>query len=299
MNFKYKVTLFTPTYNRAYILETLYRSVQRQTFKDFEWLVIDDGSTDNTEELVKGWMQEENFFPIRYCKVPNGGKCRAINKGLDLAEGELFFIMDSDDYLTDDAMEKIADWDSTLRDKQGYCGYMGQRGISPTETPNRRLNAPYRDGTAFDRYPEHCAAAIDGERADVWFTEIYRQFKYPEIDGERFMTECVAWNRMAAAGYKTRFFDDIIWIYEYMPDGLTKAGFRLFAENPRGYILAMREKSRFLNSGPVAKLKCEYSLYCDLRDYYSVRELQPMLGWGVLLEAAFYWVKNAGKGKRT
>jgi len=91
-DFKYKITLFTPTYNRAYILETLYRSIQRQTFRDFEWLVIDDGSSDNTEELVRSWMNDGNDFPIRYYKQPNGGKCRAINRGLDLAEGELFFI---------------------------------------------------------------------------------------------------------------------------------------------------------------------------------------------------------------
>ena len=96
MSFQYKITLFTPTYNRAYILDKLYRSVQRQTFRDFEWLIIDDGSSDNTEALVRGWMDDGNDFPIRYEKVPNGGKCRAINRGLDLAQGELFFIMDSD-----------------------------------------------------------------------------------------------------------------------------------------------------------------------------------------------------------
>ena len=75
MDFKYKITLFTPTYNRAYVLETLYRSIQRQTFRDFEWIVVDDGSTDNTEDLVNSWVEEENFFPIRYYKQANGGKC--------------------------------------------------------------------------------------------------------------------------------------------------------------------------------------------------------------------------------
>lgn len=124
MNFKYKITLFTPTYNRAYVLETLYRSIQRQTFRDFEWIVVDDGSTDNTEDLVNSWMEEKNFFPIRYYKQANGGKCRAINWGLDLAEGELFFIMDSDDYLTDDAMETVVKWESTIAGKAGVlrCG---------------------------------------------------------------------------------------------------------------------------------------------------------------------------------
>ena len=161
MNFKYKITLFTPTYNRAYVLETLYRSIQRQTFRDFEWIVVDDGSTDNTEDLVNSWMEEKNFFPIRYYKQANGGKCRAINWGLDLAEGELFFIMDSDDYLTDDAMETVVKWESTIAGKQGYCGVAGNRGSSPIETPNTHLwqlygeGCQYIDEYAYCRYPEY------------------------------------------------------------------------------------------------------------------------------------------------
>ena len=87
-----KVTVFTPTYNRAYIIENLYRSLQRQTCHDFEWLIVDDGSTDNTEEAIKGWQNEGNDFPIRYYKKENGGKCRAINYGVDFERGIPFYI---------------------------------------------------------------------------------------------------------------------------------------------------------------------------------------------------------------
>lgn len=125
MEFTYKITVFTPTYNRGYIIEKLYRSLQRQTFQDFEWVVMDDGSTDNTEEIFESWMQEDNRFPIRYYKQENGGKCRAINRGLDLAKGELFFIMDSDDYLTDNALERIVYWESTIAGQQNYAGVVG------------------------------------------------------------------------------------------------------------------------------------------------------------------------------
>ena len=89
MEFAYKITVFTPTYNRAYTLEALYHSLQRQTFHDFEWLIVDDGSTDGTEELVNKWQAEENPFPVRYVWQENGGKCCAINHGLELAAGEL------------------------------------------------------------------------------------------------------------------------------------------------------------------------------------------------------------------
>ena len=104
--YKHRITVFTPTYNRAYIISNLYESLKTQTFTDFEWLVVDDGSNDNTEALFENWINEDNFFSIRYVKTPNGGKHRAINKGLELAEGELFFTMDSDDTLTNDALLK-------------------------------------------------------------------------------------------------------------------------------------------------------------------------------------------------
>ena len=153
MEFRYKITVFTPTYNRAYILENLYRSLQRQSFTDFEWLVVDDGSSDGTKALFERGQQEDNPFPIRYCYKENGGKCRAINYGLKLAQGELFFTVDSDDYLTDDALEKVNRWEAALPKDQKFCGIVANRGHSPTETPNTRFEEAYLDGNleAFGR----------------------------------------------------------------------------------------------------------------------------------------------------
>lgn len=269
MSFKYKITLFTPTYNRAYILDVLYRSVQRQTYRNFEWIIMDDGSTDNTEELVRSWMEDNNDFPIRFYKVPNGGKCRAINRGLDLAEGELFFIMDSDDYLTDDSLETVVKWEATIAGKPGYCGVAGNRGSSPTETPNTSLESMYGKGInyideyAFVRYPEYTNKVIDGERAGVWYTEIHRKYKYPEFEGENFLTPCIAWNRMAHDGYKIRIFEDIIWICEYRADGLTMQGNMRFIKNPAGAGLCLKEKANFLHFPMRVKLKMWYTFYCD------------------------------------
>lgn len=269
MNFKYKITLFTPTYNRAYILDVLYRSVQRQTYRNFEWIIMDDGSTDNTEELVRNWMKDGNDFPIRFYKVPNGGKCRAINRGLDLAEGELFFIMDSDDYLTDDSLETVVKWEATIAGQPGYCGVAGNRGSSPTETPNTSIESMYGKGVnyideyAYVRYPEYTDKVIDGERAGVWYTEIHRKYKYPEFDGENFLTPCITWNRMANDGYKIRIFEDIIWICEYRADGLTMQGNMRFIKNPAGAGLCLREKAEFLHYPLKEKMKMWYTFYCD------------------------------------
>ena len=235
-----KITIFTPTYNRAYIIENLYQSLLRQTARDFEWLVIDDGSEDTTRELFESKLCCTADFPVRYYYQPNGGKCRAINRALDLAEGSLFIVVDSDDILADDAIEKILHWEEDLDNKQEYCGFSGNMGTAADYTTNRLTGKPYVDATLLDRYE-----FFDGERAIIFYTSVARKYKYPVFEEEKFMTEAVVYNRMAHDGYKTRFFDDIICIYEYQEDGLTSRGNELFLQNPRGYGLWISEKNRF------------------------------------------------------
>jgi len=253
MQHEYKLTIFTPTYNRGYIIEKLYHSLQRQTVTDFEWLVVDDGSTDDTSQLFAAWAGEDNPFPIRYHKKENGGKCRAINTGLELARGELFLNVDSDDYLTEDAVEKILYWESQLPRDQKFCAVAGNLGTGRQETPNTPLPGAFFDGSAFDRY-----GIVDGERAFAFYTEIHRQYLYPDCPGEKFMTEAVTWNRMANDGYKIRYYNDIIWIYEFREDGLTKAGYRLFVENPQGSGIFFREKADFFHYSLKEKLVMWY-----------------------------------------
>lgn len=268
-----KLTVFTPTYNRAYIIGNLYRSLRRQTCCGFEWLVVDDGSSDGTKELLEAWMKEENPFPIRYFRQENGGKHRAVNRGLELAAGELFFTVDSDDYLTDDAVEKVLRWAAELPEGEKYCGFAGNLGTAPGVTANRIFAGDYTEGSALDRY-----GAADGERAMVFYTSVHRKFPYPEFPGEKFMTEAVAWNRMAHAGYRMRFYNDIIGIYAYREDGLTKAGSRLFLENPGGYGLWLREKSEFLGENWKRKLKMYYTFGCDLRGRIGCGEIAGCIG---------------------
>lgn len=268
-----KLTIFTPTYNRAYIIENLYHSLQRQTVTNFEWLVVDDGSQDNTAELFAKWQNERNPFTIHYYYTENGGKCRAINYALDLAKGELFFTIDSDDYLTNDAVEKILEWERTLPTGEKYCGIAGNLGINKKQTPNTIFSSPYLDATLLERY-----RMIDGERAMVFYTDIHRKYKYPVFDNEKFMTEAIAWNRMAADGHKMRFYNDIIWIYKYLDDGLTRAGKRLFHDNPRGYGLWLRERAEFERWSPVQKIKLIYSFSCELYKSYDIRTIAECIG---------------------
>lgn len=282
-----KITVFTPTYNRAYIIHNLYKSLQRQTFKDFEWLIVDDGSTDGTEALVCKWKKENNFFMIRYYKTKNGGKCRAINRALELAEGKLFFTVDSDDYLTNDALEKLNQWEAELPRNGLYCGVAGNLGISPDKATNSHFSGEYFEGTALDRYHN-----VDGERAMAFYTDVHRKYRYPEFQGEKFMTEAVTWNRMANDGYKMRFYNDIIWIYEYKEDGLTKSGSRLFLDNPRGYGLWLREKADFLHFSLYEKMKMYYTFACDMSFQKNIKMVADCIGAPEFIIAAFRYVHS-------
>lgn len=292
MSYKCKITVFTPTYNRAYIIENLYRSLQRQSFRDFEWLIVDDGSTDNTEAVIQQWQQAGNDFPIRYYKKENGGKCRAINYGVDRAEGLLFFNVDSDDYLLDDALEKIALWESTLPKDKKFCGVVGNLGTGPTETPNTPWPEPYRDANLLERYEEYCDHPIDGERAWVFYTKIQQAYKYPEFEGENFITPAVTWNRMAHDGYLVRIYDDIIWVYEYQPDGLTMSGNKRFLERPQGHGLWLREKAEFIGMPLKGRLKMYYSFYCDHSYHLPCRKIAQYIG----APLPFIWLSKCVHG---
>lgn len=285
-----KITIFTPTYNRAYIIGQLYESLKRQTVHEFEWLVADDGSVDETEKLFKTWMMENNNFSIRYYKKENGGKCQAINYGLDLAQGELFFVVDSDDYLTNDAIEKILKWEKDLLVGDKFCGIAGNLGITNSATPNTLFNEAYYEGTLLDRYN-----VIDGERALIFYTKIHRCYKYPQYEGEKFMTEAVVYNRMANDGYKMRFYNDIICIYKYQEDGLTKAGNSLFINNPRGYGLWLKEKAIYTKATLNEKIKMYYNFSCELFEKYDVKTIAECLDVSAITIKLLLFIHRAKK----
>ena len=292
---KYKITIFTPTYNRAYILEQLYRSIKQQTFPDFEWLIIDDGSTDNTEELVHHWIDEKNAFPICYYKQSNGGKCRAINRALELARGELFFVVDSDDYLTKDALEKIDEWEKQLPKDKKYCGVSGNLGTDENHTDNHLFTEGFLDGNLLDRY-----SSVDGERAYAFYTQVHRRYTYPVFHDEKFMTEAVTYNRMAHDGFKMRFYNDIICIYEYREDGLTYSGNQLFLDNPKGYGLWLREKNGFMGAGRKDTFLLWYAFYCEMnscdeKSRLTKKQIAEYIGaplWGIYVSDFLHRMKR-------
>lgn len=231
------ITIFTPTYNRAYRLPALYNSLQHQTNKDFEWLIIDDGSSDETESLVKSWLREQTF-PIRYIKQANGGKHRAINKGVQEALGTLFFIVDSDDTLTADAAEQISSAAAEIKENEKLCGVCFRR---------LNLNSNEMVGPPFPKDGMHASSLdwtykyhVGGDKAEVVLTDILKKYPFPEFEGEKFVPEALIWNRIADS-YKMICKNNGIYLCEYLPDGLSAGFKRNLKQNPKGFGLFYRE----------------------------------------------------------
>lgn len=236
------ITILTPTYNRAYILPNLYKSLQNQTCTNFEWIIIDDGSNDNSEQLVKSWIKDNNVFKISYIKKENGGKHRAINYAIDMVQTEFCFIVDSDDYLTISAIQFINEWVYTIRDNFSFAGVSGLRGYSNNkrigEYPKSKKFHKYIDATNLQRYKFD----LGGDKAEIYRTEILKKYPFPEFKGENFLPEDVVWNAIARDGYIIRWFNEIIYICEYLDDGLTRMGTKKFLRNFEGYTYAMRQR---------------------------------------------------------
>ena len=251
------ITIFTPTYNRAYIIKSVYNSLKAQTFKEFEWLVVDDGSTDNTEELFEKWLKEDNFFKIKYHKTKNGGKHRAINTGLEHAKGELFFIVDSDDYILDNALEKVNEWLKTIEGKeQEFCGVVGNRGKNLKDIWGTTFEGYTLDSTYLDSINNK----ITGDKAEIYFTDVLRKNKFPEFQNEKFIQEGAVWYELANQGYKLRYFNEIIYITEYLEDGLSANPTRMWLENPQGFAFVLKQQIKYYKKNHVRQMS-HYSVY--------------------------------------
>lgn len=237
------ITVFTPTYNRSHLLPRLYRSLREQTCKNFEWLIVDDGSTDNTKDVVASWMKDNIEFSIRYYQKKNGGKHTAINFGVNLAKGDLFFIVDSDDYLPETSVAIVVKvWNGLIFDKSidcldefaGICGLDGYKDghIVGSGLPTDIIDTTYID--IRNRY------MISGDMKEIYSTRILKDFPFPEIVGEYFCPEALLWNRIAQK-YKLRYFNKVIYIAAYQDSGLTANITRIRMASPIATMMTYSE----------------------------------------------------------
>lgn len=266
------ITVFTPTYNRKERLPKLYESLKKQAFKDFEWLIVDDGSTDDTRDLVEGWVTE-GHLDIRYYYQENGGKHRAINKGAQLAKGEFFFIVDSDDTLPDNSLEIVNKWIDTIRDDETFAGVCGVK---------RDITGQIPSGYCFDVLdltPFEIGEITREDKAEVVKTQILRNYPFPDIEGEKFCAEGLVWNRIGRK-YKFRYFNEVIYDYEYLNDGLTFNSLINRRKSPTYATMVYREQLPYLYS-----MKRKLKVSCN---YWRFFWLAKKVNWSERLPAYTY-----------
>ena len=226
----FSLTVLTPTYNRAHRLPALYESLLRQVDPRVEWVIVDDGSRDDTMAVVAGWIADGRLR-IRYLAKANGGKHTAINAGLQSITSRLTIIVDSDDELTDDAVTVIEAYDRRYGERSDLCGFSFTR-VRPDggsllggRLPADEFVESYIDG----KINRH----LGGDMAEVFYTDRLLAFPFPEFAEERFIAEDVVLIRMALE-YDLVFVNRPIYICEYLPGGLTRTGRPLAIQAPLG-----------------------------------------------------------------
>lgn len=238
------ITIFTPAYNRAYTLPRTYESLKNQKCKDFIWLVVDDGSTDNTAELIKKWQKEDNGFEIRYIYKKNGGMHTAHNTAYENIDTELNICIDSDDALAENAIELIhKNWNNT--DKNKYAGLLGLDADFDGKIIGKGFPKDLSETTLGDYYSN----GGFGDKKLVLRTDIVKKYpKYPVFENEKLVPLGILYSAIDR-DYKLCIIDDVLCNVEYMADGSTKNMFRQYYKNPNGFrysrIFLMPDKRSF------------------------------------------------------
>ena len=250
------VTILTPTYNRENTLSALYQSLVRQTATGFQWLIVDDGSTDNTEELVQSFV-DEHKISIEYHKKENGGKHTALNYSHPFIQGELLWIVDSDDTVVLSAVEIIAnDWKRFRRDKQ-VAGITYLKG-SDEYHPLRNFKHS-RDEFISDSIEAHVNVRNVPDACEVIRTDVFKEIVFPEYEGERFLGESYMWNQIGYK-YKTVYINKVLYICTYLEGGLTKSGRFLRIQCPLG---GMDNSRTYFNKRVVLRQRVKNAILYD------------------------------------
>ena len=280
------ITVFTPTYNRARLLSRLYESLCKQTFMDFEWIIVDDGSIDETIEVVSSIHNSQftihnSSFPIRYFYQENGGKHRAVNRGVMEAKGDLFFIADSDDILPSDALQIVAEQYEGIKGNKRFAGVCGLDGTFHGEVIGSGLKDVVMDVSSIAIRFKY---GVTGDMKEVFRTDVLREFPFPEIEGERFCPEMLVWNRIASR-YIIRYFNRIIYSVEYQEDGITSNIIKARMLSP---VASMTAYSEMLHYDVPFLVKVKSAVNYWRFWFCSEATDKPKLDW------SYYWTMPIG-----
>lgn len=229
------LTIFTPTYNRAYSLHLCYESLLRQTSNDFKWLIIDDGSTDSTKQLVDEWM-EEAPFEIKYIFQENQGMHGAHNTAYEHIHTELNVCIDSDDCMTDDAVEKIVHfWKKYGGNK--YSGIVALDATTEKKVLGTNLPENITSSTLFDLYQKH---GVTGDKKLIYRTELTKQYPYPLFENEKYVGLTYKYFKLDQQ-YELLLMNEVVCYVEYQLDGSSLNMYKQYRNNPKGFSFFRKE----------------------------------------------------------
>lgn len=281
---KMLITVITPLYNRASFLPKLFESLERQTCKDFEWIVVDDGSEDDVHEEINKLLPAN--FPINLISKDNGGKHTAVNLGIKNAMGQLVLILDSDDELPPTAIANITEAYESVKGKNdiaGVCGYMAHRDGGMIGHP--KIEADISEIEM--RYRYH----VLGDMCEVFRTDILREYPFPEIKGERFCPECLVWNRIAMK-YRLHIFPKVIYLRDYLEGGLTDNIVRIRMNSPVASMMTYAEMTH-MNMPWIQKVKAATNYY-RFKECLSAEHAREVNCEIPSLSFVWYWTKPLG-----
>lgn len=230
-----KISILTPTYNRAKLLQRLYKSITQQSSLPYEWIIVDDGSEDDTMEVVGHF--DNSHFPILFIKKSNRGKHTAINAGMNLVRGDYVFIVDSDDTLPKDSLRIISEQIKPIDNREIYAGVAGLCCHHNGTQIGTGLEKLIIDSDSIDiRYYHH----VKGDLAEVFRTSVLKLYPFPEYPNEKFCPEQLIWFRISEK-YKIRYFNIPVYYADYLEDGLSAHIIKVRMESPRASMLTYQE----------------------------------------------------------
>lgn len=267
------LTIFTPTYNRAHTLKRLFNSIQLQQSEDFEWLIIDDGSTDNTDSIIKE-IENKATFPILFIKQQNGGKHRAYNNALKYARGNFLFTVDSDDWLPENSLMSIT---SIIRSNPHIFSDEKVAGIIALKNyaDGNIIGHRYINSDIVTSLSELSHSGQGGERSIILKTDIAKLYPYPAIATENFMTESVVYDQIDI-NHKFFVSNEELTSCEYQADGLSSNPKRLMVKNPGGYMIYYSQRIDIATSikeriGYIIRYNAFKRIYSGKELYYTGR----------------------------
>lgn len=283
------LTIFTPTYNRAHTLYRTYESLCSQNCKDFIWLIIDDGSTDHTDELVNNWKKKENGFDIQYIYKENGGMHTAHNAAYENIHTELNVCIDSDDMMAPDAVEKIKNAWEKIRDKN----YAGIIALDADMNTGRIIGKGFQDGIKETTLGGYYASGGSGDKKLIYRTDIINSVPpYPVFEGEKYVGLVYKYT-LIDQNYQLYVLNDVVCEVEYQTDGSSGTMWKQYMQNPKGFAFLRKVSMQYPRSQKRLIIDCIH--YCSSSQIAKNRAyiqesprkfltvLCTPLGWGLTI----------------